>query len=576
MIARFVRASASLAFAALWLCATLIAVPAAAQNKNSAFLDRDRLALDDTLLLTIQIEDVALMQTPDFGQFLNDFRIEDMRTDQQISTVNGQVSLRIILILQLRPIREGEIEIPPFRVGNQMLGPFRVTVLPPRNPPSTAPPPVPVQDRDDALVMMQTAIDPGPAYVQQAVGYVVRLYYDQTRLIDGKLDQPMPQGATLTRLGDDIESNTVIDGRQYHIVERHFLVIPDRPGLLRLPQPVFEGRGIASMFDEMFGGGDRSSIKVAGESRSVQVRPIPADAPQPWLPAQGVSLRYLAAERSPRVGEAAKVIVEMTVDGANAVMLPELQLGAVGDAQVFPEPPQVDDGFFENRPRATVVREFSVVPEKTGKVRIVGPRVTWWDVKRGVARTASLPDFMWQVAPAANASASAPQVGGLFADPADDEGFGKGVFARFGRGTLGIVALPILAVLWMATLLWAWRLWKRRRRTRPSAPSAAPVARGYDAFAYKRLLENGSLAEIADALCAMATPAAKDLDRLRAMLDDPAQRAAIDALQRARWCDDSVAEARAQLRAAFAGGPRWRPQRRASVPTMLPPLYPET
>lgn len=566
------------AVAALWLCAAFAAVPAAAQNRAS--IDRDRVALDDTLTMTIELVDEGLLDLPDFHQFLADFHIEDMRTDQQILMGNGGFGLKMILTLRLRPMRQGTIDIPPFRVGNQTFGPFRITVLPPRNAQPPAPVPVPVpQGQGAAPAMLQTSIDPGPVYVQQAIGYVVRLYFDQTRLIDGKLEQPAPQGATLGQVGDDVESNLEIDGRPYRLVERRYLLVPDRPGPLRVPSPVFEGQGVQSVFDEVFGNGrGRSTLKIAGESRSVQVRPIPTDAPQPWLPARSVSLRYLAAERSPRVGEAAKVVVEMTVDGANAAMLPELQLGVVGDAQVFPEPQQVDENFFDDRPRTVVVREFSVVPGKTGKLRAVGPRVAWWDVKQGVARTASLPDFMWQVAPAANATGAAAPAGEPAAASAGGERSDRRSLARFDRETLGIAAISILALLWAATLWWAWRLWKARRgaRANANAPSAAPVARGYDAFAYKRLLENGSLAEIADALCAMATPTAKDLDRLRAMLDDPAQRAAIDALQRARWRDDSAAEARAQLRAAFAAGPRWRPQRNASTPALLPPLYPET
>ncbi len=576
MIARSFKAWLWFAVAALWLCAALTAAPASAQS--SASIDRDRLALDDTLTMTIQLEGDALLDLPDFSRFLAEFHVEDMSTDQQASLGNGGINLRMTLNLRLRPMREGQIDIPAFRAGRQMLGPFRVTVLPPRNvPAAVVPPPMPVAPgRGAAVAMLETSIDAGPAYVQQAVGYVVRLYYDQTRLIDGKLEQPTPQGATLAQMGEDAESTIEIDGRPYRLVERRYLLVPDRPGLLRVPSPVFEGRGALSLFDEMMGNGaGRNAMRVAGESRSAQVRPIPANAPQPWLPARNVTLRYLAAERSPRVGEAAKVIVEMTVDGANAVMLPELRLGAIGDAQVFPEPPQVDESFFEGRPRTTMVREFSVVPEKTGKLHIVGPRVAWWDVRQGVARTASLPDFLWQVAPAAKANGQAP-VGEAPAEPTIDERFGTGMLGGFDRGTLGIAAASILALLWVATLFWAWRLWKGRRPARTNVASAAAVVRGYDAFAYKRLFESGSLAEIADALCAMAMPTAKDLDRLRAMLDDPAQRAAIDALQRARWRDDSVVEARAQLRAAFADGPRWRSQRRANAPTVLPPLYPET
>jgi BatD DUF11 like domain len=564
---------ATLAMAWL-LCLALCALPLHAQNR--AFFDRDRIALDETVLLTIQVEGMT-QGPPDFGEFLRDFRIVNLTTEPQMEMVNGRMSVRIRLLLELQPTREGVIDVPPFRVGGETVGPFRLTVLPPRNAPSTAPPPQAVSE-DGPPVMLQSIIEAGPAYVQQSVGYVVRLYFEPSKLIDGKLDQAPPQGASLLRVGDDVESNRMIDGRQFRVIERRFLVVPNRPGRVQVPAPKFEGRGIFSVFDDIFGngGGGRGAIKVSGEARSVQVRPIPANAPQPWLPVRSVTLRYLAAERAPRVGEATKVTVEMVVDGANAVMLPELQLKVDGDAQVFPEPAQTDEGFVDDRPRARMVREFSIVPAKSGALRVAGPRLVWWDVQAGVARTASLPDLRFDVAPTTGSAMPVPAKGGVLAGARPENASdGKGLLERFVRDPIGITTIATLAVLWAMTLAWAWRLWSERRRGRMRNAASAPVVRGYDAFAYKRLFDSGTLAEIAAALCAMAQPAAKDLDQLRTMLDDPAQRAAIDALQRARWSDGAIIETRAQLRSAFADGPRLRSAHVSRTPSMLPPLYPE-
>ncbi len=560
--------------AMLWLCLALYALPLHAQNR--AFFDRDRIAQDETVLLTIQADGLA-QQPPDFAEFLRDFRIVNLSTEPQVEMVNGRMTVRIRLLLELQPTREGAIEIPPFRVGGEMVGPLRLIVLPARNAPSTAPPPPAAAD-DGPPVMLQSTIEAGSAYVQQSVGYVVRLYFEPSKLIDGKIDQAPPQGASLLRVGDDVESDRMIDGRQFRVLERRFLVVPNRPGRIQVPAPKFEGRGMSSMFDEMFGrGADRGPIKLSGESRSVQVRPIPANAPQPWLPVRSLTLRYLVAERTARVGEATKVTVEMVVDGANAVLLPDLQLKVDGDAQVFPEPAQTDEGFVDDRPRARAVREFSVVPAKLGALRVIGPRLLWWDVQAGVARTASLPDLRFDVAAAAGSAGPVPNTGGLFAGAKSGDAFsGEGLLDAFSGNSFGIASIAVLAVLWGLTLAWAWRLWSQSRPGRRARNAAAtPVVPGYDAFAYKRLFDNGSLGEIANALCAMSQPVAKDLDRLRAMLDDPAQRDAIDALQRARWSDGAIIETRAQLRSAFSAGPRWRQMRVARAPSLLQPLYPE-
>jgi hypothetical protein len=90
----------------------------------------------------------------------------------------------------------------------------------------------------------------------------------------------------------------------------------------------------------------------------------------------------------------------------------------------------------------------------------------------------------------------------------------------------------------------------------------------------RRVLDRGTLSEVADTLCAMARPPLADADALRARLDDPGQVAAVEALQRARWADGDAVLARTALRAAFRQGPHWRPEPPSPPREPLPPLYP--
>ena len=95
---------------------------------------------------------------------------------------------------------------------------------------------------------------------------------------------------------------------------------------------------------------------------------------------------------------------------------------------------------------------------------------------------------------------------------------------------------------------------------------------GTVAPALAQALAKGDAEAISQTLCAAAS--AGDLDGVRARLDDPAQQAAVDAWQRARWGDGDLASALAALRAAFKCGPRWKaPPTKAKE--LLPPLYPE-
>jgi hypothetical protein len=127
--------------------------------------------------------------------------------------------------------------------------------------------------------------------------------------------------------------------------------------------------------------------------------------------------------------------------------------------------------------------------------------------------------------------------------------------------------------LWLGALYVGWRLWVSRARP---APVAAPASRRIvDPQQLALALSRGDLGAIVQALCAMAGVAAADLDAVRARLADPAQRAAVDALQCARWGDGDDRATLEALRTAFASGPRWRKTTARAEPVLLPPLYPQ-
>jgi hypothetical protein len=135
-----------------------------------------------------------------------------------------------------------------------------------------------------------------------------------------------------------------------------------------------------------------------------------------------------------------------------------------------------------------------------------------------------------------------------------------------------VLAALLFAALWLFTLVWGLHRGdaaKIATKSQDDAPSTPPSGH----VDLKRLIDRGDLGDVADALCALAHPPARDLDEVRARLDDADQRDAVDELQRARWGGGSAITARERLRRAFAKGPSWRsiPARTVSP---LPPLYP--
>jgi hypothetical protein len=549
--------------ARLIFIATLLLV-ANVQAQTRAWLDRDRIALGETATLNVETDQPGV-DAPDYSPLLGDFALSGNSSSQQYESINGTSRSRTLYAVALQPKRDGVIGIPGLRIGSLRTQPLTLTVTP-----SSA---VPAHAGDAVFIEAET--DAQEPYVQQAVGYTVRLYY-AAPLISGQLDQDPPDGASLQRVGDDAQFTRDMAGHRYTVVERHYLLLPERSGTLAIPGARFQGRGAGGFFDDLFGDGQRE-LRANGAPRFIHVRAIPANAPQPWLPLRALGLRYLATPQAARAGEALTVTIEASADGANAAQMPELQLQAGdargGAAQIFPDPMQADETFRDGRPQVRIARKFSIVPAQAGGLRISGPRLQWWDVRAGLTRTASLPDLTVQVAPGVNGFGTAPTaaVNANVPDASPDWIRVPGVQGAVQPWAL---AAAVFALLWLATFMWG--LHRRPHAVAAAAEDAASpprVAPRGTLADLRRALDNGDLGDVSDALCAMATPVADDPDALRARLADPAQAAAIESLLRARWAGGDGVAARAALRSAFKQGPRWRAAEK-TVEEPLPPLYP--
>lgn len=528
-----------------------------------AWLDRDRIAAGETVTLNIEVNGSG---SPDYSPLQREFSVSGHTSRRQFEIVNGRSSSRTLFAVALKPRREGVLTVPALPIGSAKTQPLSLVVTPGQAR-------VPSRAGDD--VFIESEADDSDPYVQQSAGWVVRLY-SAVPLVSGQLDQPAPQGASLQQIGDDVQYDRHLQGRRYQVVERRFLLIPESSGSLTIPGATFQGRGVAGYFDDFLGAG-RSALQAQAAPRFLQVRPIPANAPQPWLPLHSLKVRYQSTPQALREGSAATLTIEVDADGATAAQMPELQLPPIDGVQVFAEPVQADERFVQGRPRVKLTRSFSLVPTRAGQVRLPGMRLGWWDVEAGAARTGALPPLTWQVAAGAGTGAAVAAM----PDTAQVETAAPGARARPVPGTQRAWALAALAFasLWLLTLMWA--LQRRPQAAGALSPSSGSASTSDKTSAaarsatsrFRRALDTGDFAEVADALCALARPPARDLDDVRQRLDDAGQRDALDAMQRARWGGGDGVAARSQLRSAFKRGPSWR-RPIDSGPESLPPLYP--
>ena len=538
-----------LAIALAWLL-VLFALPLHAQTR--AWLDRAQVGHGETATLNIQTD--QSVSSIDYAPLQRQFDVGGQTVRRSYQRTNGRSTTTSLFAVGIRPRAPGVFSVPALRVGNTTTAPLQLTVVAPSVMPASG----------DADAFVETVVDAARPYVQQAVGVQVRLHY-AVPLMSGQLEQDPPTGASLRQVGEDLTYQRQIDGRRYNVVERRFLLIPERSGVLTLPGARFNGQTMGGFFDQVFDDG-RKAVSAASPAKRLDVQPIPAQAPQPWLPLHDLKLRYAQAPTRARAGEAVAVEIEAIADGASATQLPPVTLVETPGVQLFADPPQVDEQFVDGRPRSILRRRISIVPLQAGAVSIGGPRIEWWDAAQGVARTAMLPPLQLQVAPGEAVATNPAEASAAPEDSAGSNassGVAGEAWSRWWPWIV-LVGVAVLAAL-------AWRRWQRAPHDVAPEPD---VARTMPIPPLKAALAGGDLAVIAQVLGAAAGVQGDDLDAVRKRLDDAAQVDAVSQLQAARWGDGDAASALAALRSAFAKGARWRVAGRASE-SLLPPLYPE-
>ncbi|HYM86124.1 MAG TPA: BatD family protein, partial [Pseudoxanthomonas sp.] len=194
----------------LWL----VLAPASAATR--AWLDRKQLAPGESAILNIETDQATAL--PDLSPLGADFELSGQSDNRRVSMANGVVTARTNYTVNLTPRRAGVIAIPALRVGAERTAPMALTV-------STSPNDTPA--RGNATAFLETEVDDPNPYVQQSVGVTIRLFY-AVPLASGQLDLATPDGASLQQVGKDVQSSRQVNGRNYNVVERRFLMVPER------------------------------------------------------------------------------------------------------------------------------------------------------------------------------------------------------------------------------------------------------------------------------------------------------------------------------------------------------------
>jgi hypothetical protein len=429
-------------------------------------------------------------------------------------------------------------------------------------------------------------VDPLTPYVQQQVTLTLKLFF-AVNLVDGTLDDPQGEGVVVKRIGgQDANFSADVGGRRYRVLERRYVLQPERSGTVKLAPILFRGHAMDR--------NDMNSFFTRGRNVTAQAQPITLDVrPRPansgtdaWLPAQSVTLAAegLAPGTAARVGEPLTLTLRLKATGLGFEQLPELNLPKIDGADIYP-----DKATTQNRDAGDVIsgereRKFAIVPNRPGRLTIPSIGIAWWDVVHDQAETASVAEVTLDVASAAGATpepSSVAPVAQPQAAPVNQTPLAPAVLIASSNEILlwRVLALTAL-VLWFVTVAVAWVLLRRRPQAPP--PASADVRAMPENVSVKARFRSACLnndwSAAANALVAWTNARGanvRNLGGVALLLADTQQVAAIDDLQRVLYAGHAAKNLGETLSATFRDGPRLRNDRAtAAKKPVLPPLYP--
>ena len=397
-----------------WLLFTLFCasnIANAQVSRVEASIDKNPVMLDESFTLTVTADGDVERDAFDSSSLLSSFVVGRTSVSSQTRMVNFKTSRSTTWTTILFPRSTGEFVIPSFQIEGQFSQPITVSVIPVSSGNNS-------EGRD---VFVTTELDKDTVYLHQQVKYSVKLYLAR-EIERGSLQAPVLDNAEIQQIGKDAEYSEILNGKRYRIIERDFIIIPQRSGEFTINGPIFQGDVITNS-RQSFGFFNRTeTVSRVGPVQKLSVLPIPNSVSGAFLPSEFVDLHqeWSTEPDEWRVGEPVTRTITLTAVGLTESLLPDINDEYPPDIKTYPD--QASTATAENDQSLVAQRTESIalIPSRSGQYVLPPVKVEWFNVATENIEVAELPARSITVLPAINSAnsnqQSSPSTGGLNAN----------------------------------------------------------------------------------------------------------------------------------------------------------------
>jgi hypothetical protein len=420
--------------AALLACGVCLS----AMANVTATLDKNQVVLGDTVQLSVQ-NDGADDGELNIDPLKQDFDVLGSSHGTSIQFVNGSRSTFTQIMLVLAPKHAGTINISSLQWGAQHTAALQLTVgagggnsgngggngNSGGSGSTSAPNSGASANAESVPVFLTATVDQKQPYVQAATLLTVKLYVG-AQIERAGLDLPGNSDVSIKQLGEDRQSSETRNGRNYQVIERQYILLPQRSGRISLKGPVLDaqieevgGAAPDALFGNIFGGSPFGAmmhsfrpLHLTGDNIDLNVQPRPAAANSAnWLPAQQLTLEetWQPAKGAIHAGEPITRHLHLTALGLTGAQLPDLaaSLSLPDGVKMYPDQVKTDDKLQGGKLLGSRDQDIALIAANPGHYVLPAVKLAWWDTANKVQREADLPSRTLDVLPAVAGAAQA-------------------------------------------------------------------------------------------------------------------------------------------------------------------------
>jgi len=363
-----------------------------ALNQVTASIDKNPVMAKESIVLQVIADDDVNTNALDTSALLQDFIVGRTSVSSQTSMINFKTTRTTTWTTVLIPRREGNITIPAFTVEGVKSQPINLTVVAASDTNTT-------KQQD---IFITTDISSTSVYVQQQVTLTVKLHFS-AELKRGSLTEPTLEHANVTQIGKDKESDTIINGRRYRVIERIYAINPQQSGNFILQSPVFSGEIMvpSTRRSNFLSFAESKPVSVIGDEIELTVNPIADNYQGVWLPSELLAIHqeWLPNKESFTVGDPITRTITLTAAGLSEEQLPKIEMKMPKGLKVYPDQAELHTGMNNNQLVSQKVRNFALVASKPGSYQLPKIVIPWWNTVTNKYQEAVIPAQTIEVLP---------------------------------------------------------------------------------------------------------------------------------------------------------------------------------